>query len=1005
MYRVVDLPRSSAMRTPRIAVWLLLACGLAAHRTAVAQPADPTLPQLHHTAWTLRDGAPSDVLALAQTVDGYLWLGTSAGVYRFDGVEFDRIVFRGGTQPTSQNVASMLALADGTLCIGYRFGGIGFYANGALRYFGAADGAPTSTVHGLAVDSAGVIWAASNEGVFRLTRDRWTHVATTDGLPTGVARHVMVDRSGTLWVTVLGAGLFTRTRGAVKFVLQSSVGAIEHASYGLAVTPSGDVWLAVLSGSTMRLVSGASGKAVRLRRPSGEYTGDIFAARDSSLWLATTNGIERIRARHDTLHAAPTPEVDAFTATSGLSGSLLLAMITDREGSIWSGTEGGLDRFRRAKLEKLALPDRSASPALAPAERGGLVVGSMYGPTVLIDQSARRRSLNLPLVQAMYREPSGRLWLGSDVGRLWHSDGDRFVEDATPAGLSLVPIQAIATDDAGDLWISVVRTGVFRRSGGKWQLYGGLPTLPKLTAIRLATDSSGALWLGYTENRLARLAHGVVTQWSARDGLSVGNISAILVARNHVWIGGEGGLLRLDGERFMPVDANADAPFRAVSGIVESASGELWMNGADGITRIGAVELDSARRNATHRVAFERFDTRDGLDGVAPQLRPLPTAFVASDGALLFTTNRGVFRIDPANVRRNRIVPPVRIHALIANGIRHAPADTITLPPGTSSLQVRYTALSLGIPERVRFRYQLVGSDTGWQDAGARRDAFYTNLSPGRYRFRVLASNDDAVWNESGASLAFTIAPTFWQTPAFVLLCIVAAVALAVVAYRMRVSSVSGALRDRYEVRLAERTRIAQDLHDTLLQGFTGITLQLQSVKRSIAAQNGQAAGALESILSEADTTLRDARHAVWDLRPPELDSADVVAALEAFARATLERDTCRLQCIVTGDRRRLPGEIEVAALRVGREAIANVVQHAGARCVTLNVRFDAHELVVRILDDGRGFDASVVDGASQRGHWGIVGMRERAERLHGSLTMTQPVSGGTEVCLSLPIR
>jgi len=359
--------------------------------------------------------------------------------------------------------------------------------------------------------------------------------------------------------------------------------------------------------------------------------------------------------------------------------------------------------------------------------------------------------------------------------------------------------------------------------------------------------------------------------------------------------------------------------------------------------------------------------------------------------------------LDPAHIRRNPIPPPLEIRALTAGGRRYRPLGRVDLPPRTAALQIAYTALSLGVPDRVRFQYRLIGNDTTWVDAGTRREAFYTNLGPGSYRFQVIAANEDGVWNEAGAAFDFTILPSFIQTRWFLALWVATLGGLVWLVYLARVRQVAGKLRARYQAALVERTRIAQELHDTLLQGFTGITLQLRAIQRMLAQRPQESAEALKGVLASADTALRDARHMIWDMRAVELEERDLADALEHAARATTGSST-ELVFTVNGDRQGLPLAVETTALRIGREAVLNAVKHAAPRRVKVDLEYGSRLLTLRVSDDGTGIAPDAMDAAARGEHWGIGGMRDRAQRAGGTLEISSEPGRGTVVSVSLPI-
>jgi signal transduction histidine kinase len=460
--------------------------------------------------------------------------------------------------------------------------------------------------------------------------------------------------------------------------------------------------------------------------------------------------------------------------------------------------------------------------------------------------------------------------------------------------------------------------------------------------------------------------------------------------------------MRYDGARFLPL-AVASGPLRGVTGIVETADGDLWLNGIGGVRHVRAAEIQSAMRDPRYVASDERFDFHDGLPGEPPQLRPLPSAIQGTDGRLWFLTTSSVAWLDPAHIRRNPIPPPVEIRALAAGGRQYRPLGRVDLPPRTTALQIGYTALSLGVPDRVQFRYRLIGSDTTWVEAGRRREAFYTNLGPGSYRFQVIAANEDGVWNEVGAAFELAIPPTVTQSRWFLAVWMAALGGLVWLVYLARVRQIAGGLRARYQAALVERTRIAQDLHDTLLQGFTGITLQLRAIQRVLAQRPQESAEALKGVLASADTALRDARHMIWDMRAVELEGQDLADALEHAAR-TMTGSATELVLTVTGHRRGLPLAVETTALRIGREAVLNAVKHAAPGRVKVDLEYWPRVLTLRVSDDGTGIAQEAMEAAARGEHWGLAGMRDRAQRAGGTLEISSEPGRGTVVSVSLPI-
>lgn len=972
--------------------------------TSAASAQEPvrTLAQLYHTAWTTRDGAPADVDALAQTADGFLWLGSSTGLYRFDGVRFEPFEPPADQPMPSANVSALLALRDGGLWVGYRFGGASLIQRGAIRSYGAGDGLPRGTVHSLVEESDGTIWVGATGGLARLDKGRWHAVGPDEGLSGSQVTSILADRRGRLWVSDAD-GVFLRAHGALRFerIATSLYPSGARAQTWLKEAPDGAIWASLPKIGLRELVPSAKGRLDVAALPGAGQADAILIDRAGALWVSRWQNRDIVRVRLHPLSAATKgPEVQRLD--QGLSSDAVLSWLEDHEGNVWAGTTGGLDRFRHPKLTRIELPGSSAYVALAPADSGAVWVGSADHHLVRVGDGIKEFPAVPSPVDVAYRDRRGGVWIGTPLG-LWRFARGGFERVRLP-GVTNYGVQAITRDASGNLWISMVRSGVYRGTGEGWVPFGDQAGLPREPAVVLTTDESGRTWFGYTANRIGLLEGDAVRLYTAKDGLDVGNVLAICVRGPHVWVGGDVGVALLAGGRFRPVTDRNGVGFRGTSGIVERPTGEVWLHGAIGITRIPAGEVGRVIKDSAYQVEYERLDFRDGLDGAAQQLRPQPTLIAGTDGRLWFATNVNVAWIDPSAVPRNPVAPPVVVRRLTAGNKSYPIGPDLVLPTHTTALRIDYTALSLSIPERVRFRYQLTGSDEGWQDVGGRREAIYTNLGPGSYRFRVIAANEDGVWNETGAAFDFTIPPSFTQSRWFLAVWGAALGGLVWLVYLARMRQVAGGLRARYQAALTERTRIAQELHDTLLQGFTGITLQLRAIQRLLAQRPHEGAEALNSVLDSADMALRDARHMIWDMRAVELEDRDLALALEGAARSALAGSSAVLVFAIHGDRRRLPLNIETTALRVGREAVLNAVKHAAPRTVEVSLAYGPGALTLRVLDDGQGIAPGALDAASVWGHWGIAGMRDRAKSAGGTLDISSEPGRGTAVSLSLPI-
>ncbi len=701
----------------------------------------------------------------------------------------------------------------------------------------------------------------------------------------------------------------------------------------------------------------------------------------------------------------PAAAPETFDTRDGLSGERVLSYLEDREGNIWFGTSGGLDRFRSAAIVRAAMPPRSEFLSLAAGESGSMWIGTDNAGVFHAAQSITPVMTPPGGILCIYRDPDGVLWLGGD-GHLWRSEGDHFIQVALPADIvgPISDVQAITRDHDGGLWVSFASNGLYRLWKGSWSAYGNQPALLRLIPMAATTDSAGRVWLGYAGSRVTLIDGATVRTFSAADGLQVGNVLTVATRGDDIWVGGELGLAHFENGRFRSIDTRGGRPLASVSGIVETGNGDLWVDESDGVMHITANELHRSRTDPGYRVRNETFNFQDGLPGTLQGARPLPTAAEGSDGRLWFATSMGVAWVDPARIPRNTAVPPVWIQAVTADGHRHAAehGSPIQLPARTTNLQIEYTGLSLQIPERVHFRYQLEGADPEWQDAGTRRVAFYTNLGPGHYQFRVIASNNDGIWNEIGDTLEVTIPPTFVQTNWFLALCGLGVAATLCLLYLLRLRQMTARVRGRLEERLQERERIARELHDTLLQGMQGLILRFHALSQRAGVDKPERA-AMKDALDGAQRALVDARDRVTGLRESTVTTPGLFESLTRLGESLAHDHVSALQATIQGKPITLHPVVYEEVQRIGAEALANAFRHAEASRVELDISFDRAELRLRVRDDGCGFELATLHAANRQGHWGMTGMRERARRIRGRIDIWSRPGAGTEIDLRIP--
>ena len=1009
------------------------------------------LDQLHHTLWTYTEGAPGEVHALAQTTDGYLWLGTATGLFRFDGIRFQPYTPQSGRAFPQRHVASLFAVPDGGLWVGYWYGGVSFIKGGTVTEYGTPEGLPSRAVLAFARDRQGAIWiAAGKGGLARLEGSRWRTIGADWGF-TGQAHTVFVDHAGTVWVGTPTSVAYLE-EGGRQF--QSAAQGLLPVVQSFAEARDGTLWMAE-GGYGVRPVplpgknDGRPEPAVLVGAPA------ITFDNQGSLWITTAgNGIRRVpyperltppKIKGPSAWQFHSSEVEAFSQQNGLTSDYVYCVLQDREGNVWIGTNAGLDRFQQSPVVSVALQPISypgalpipslhsfTTSALAVGDQGALWASGM-GPQVLlkIQEDGIATQLRDRPVDSAYRGPDGVVWLAtpSSVLRIDRERADgiaskpgavtynyhgavpagqgsilRQLDLPTAGGIAVTPqsrVRAITQDRLGRLWISM-GSGTFRLERSDWTSLESLGG-PEGTATAEFTDPEGRIWFGFA-NTVAMLDGDRVRIFAGKDGVQVGAVTSIQIQGTTIWIGGEFGLEFLNGSQFKPLGPSDGSAFGGIAGIVADPEDGLWFSENRGIIHIHGSQL---RQRGTGRVKFESFDSLDGLTTELRGSLASPSAVQTTDGRIWFATAKGVAWLNPRISHRNTVPPQVSIASILADGRPHNNSAFLSLPAGTASLQIDYTATSLTVPERVRFRYKLDGQDKGWQDPGTRREAFYTNLSPGSYQFRVIACNNDGVWNNTGATVGFSIAPSYYQTRWFRAAAVVAALALFWMLYQLRLRRVAHAFNLRLDERVSERTRIARELHDTLLQSFQGLMLRFQSVRDLLPAHPARAAAALDGALDRADHAIVESRDAIQNLRTSTVDVTELTQAITALAEELAqgpdgERSSVTFRAWVVGTPRSLHPLLRDEVYRIAGEALRNAYRHAEAGHIEAEVTYGVREVCVRIRDDGKGIDPRHLNAGLSR-HWGLTNMRERAEQIGSELSLRSEIGAGTEVELRIP--
>ncbi len=972
-----------------------LVCLLAAVflRTGAALDPNKTLTQYAHRIWGQEEGLfQPTIYSILQTRDGFLWLGTQDSLIRFDGMhfrEFEEAAFH------QSLIRTLVEDSEGNLWVGSLGAGVAkITPPGTVTRLTTKDGLPSDSVFCLASDSKNQIWICTNQGVAVLKDGRFRVLTTANGLPTNQIRSTCDSPDGTRWVAGLDFGL-ARSKGS-RFEVYSDpeISAKENVT-ALACASDGSVWVGKASGLT-RIGNGVSRSFTTRDGLPDNAVSALAEGPDRSLWIGTNDGISRYRNGE-----GQNGEISVYRTRDGLSHSLVLSLYVDREGSLWAGTKDGLDQFTDGKVTPY-----TTSEGLS---------GNEVGPVV--------------------EDSAGRLWVGTLGHGLNSFDGHRFRSITTRDGLIDNTIFSLDVDKSGDLWVGT-RKGLNRLRDGKvTATYTRANGLSGAEIRALFADTQGALWIGTNAGLdrfdgthfvreklgLAPGRNGVVAVtgghtvrlfvstdasgfYSLRDNKWTSNSLDVTRsvdcyfldhARHSAWMGTLGsGLLRWQNNKFTHVRVKDGLYDNRLYSIVRDNNANFWMASSKGIFRVSEKELDDFADGRIHSVTSIPFST--GQLRFECQSGVQPAACRTHDGRLWFSTTNGLVVVDPNHLLSNKMPPSVQVVAILINGQRVDSRTDVQLKPSEKNMEIRYAGLSFVSPEKMSFRYILDGYEKAWTEAGARREAFFTNLPPGHFRFKVMARNADGIWSTRPAVLNFTIEPRLYQRGWFFPLLAIAFALAIVTGYRVRVRQ----LKQRFDLVLAERSRIARELHDTLLQGLSGITMQLQALWTKLPSSKEKQF--LAEIIQDAARCSTEARHSLWGLRSmgtaAALGFSDKLAEL---ARQAVNGKpislSLKLEPVSLSE---LP-QAEYQLLRIAQEAISNCVVHADAKNLDIGLHLENEQLDLTLEDNGIGFETT----EQQRfGHFGLVGMRERASEIGAELTISSVRGRGTKIAVRLPL-
>jgi ligand-binding sensor domain-containing protein/signal transduction histidine kinase len=1013
--------------------WNACCIGLLFLTARCATALDPRYPLQHYgyQSWQTDDGLPQNTVhAVLQTHDGYVWFATEAGLVRFDGMQFAVFDKSNTPQLGSDLIYSLFEDAHGALWISTS-GGLTCLQDGRFKLFTRDDGLPANSIWSVYQSHDGNLWVLTTGGVGRYANGRFQALAFPQGL--SATNTVTETPDGSLWIRS-GTSLVKMDSGHASNPAVVMAGEQVQA---LASDAKGEVWIGFHTGlktlspdgtskpfplpdalgsditslfraadgrlwiGTMRGLGEFDGKSTQVYTtreglPGNSVVG-IFEDREHAIWAATNHGVARIFAG----------QVSALTPRQGLSSNLVLAFYEDREGSLWLGSEsGGVSVLRDRKFTTYTSQDGLTDDLVRSVyqQRNGTVLVGTNGGGIDKYENGQFVSLSTAnglssnVALAITDDANGDLWIGTPDG-LNRVSGNRAAVFTSADGLADDFVRSLYTDRSGSLWIGT-RHGISVYKGGKFTTYSATDGLGSDLVGAVLQDRDGSVWIG-TLGGITHFANGSFTNYTTAQGLSSNVITALYQdADGTLWIGTDGGGLnaRIGGKFVIFSQARTHLP-QDIYGILEDADGQLWMGSSKGIFRISKKQLTAMAAGSLDSITPDRYGTADGMRISECSSGGHPAAWKTKDGMLWFATLRGVTTVDPIHMPVNHVPPLVAIEQISVDDAALPMQQAAEISPGHTRFAFQYAGLSFVAPQKVRFRYKLDGLDRDWVDAGASRVAYYTNISSGRHTFHVMACNNDGVWSEEAATFSFRLRPHFYQTYWFYLL-LLGSLTLAIYeAYRWRVRSVES----RFSAVLAERNRIAREIHDTLAQGFVAVSVQLEVVSRLLATSTEAAREHLEQARILTRECLAEARSSIWNLRSQGGVQNDLAASLTHSAERITANSGVKARVQVSGTFRPVDARVEAELIRIGQEAMTNIVRHAQAEHADVTLLFQEKLLRMTIRDDGRGFEGNL-DDYRQNGHFGLTGMRERAEQIGARFSVTSVKDKGTEIQIDVSI-
>jgi signal transduction histidine kinase len=949
------------------------------------------------------------MFSITQTSDGFLWFSALAqGVYRFDGVRF--LPFVPPAKLGSMHIEDIFADHSG-----------GLWAIGDHEIAHLKDGAVTAHFDlegiggraGISRDPDGSLWITrasnrvSDAPLCHITDRAAKCFGKSDAMPISPANSVLADGEGGFWVG--GQTTLVHWRAGVSQVypiegLKSNTGDV--GINGLARGTDGSLWVGIAAAGP-GLGLGQLRDGVFRPFVTPKFDGSKVSVLDmifdggGSLWVASLGkGIFRIHG----------DVVEHYGGTDGLSSDTASALFEDREGIVWAATTNGIDSFRDPRIATFSalegLGNDEVTGVLA-SHDGTIWIANAGSLDHIVNGSVSsiRTGNGLPghQVASMIEDHAGNMWVGVDDGLYLFKSG-RFRRLSEPNHKPLGLVVGMTEDVDGNIWAECAGNPRKLVRIRDFQVVEEFTSSQVPPGHTLAPDPRGGLWIGTLKGDLALFRHGVVEKFPLNPKGNPVSHQIIADADGSVLAASEDGLVGLRQHKVQRMTKKNGLPCDSVISFIEDNAKRWWLYTGCGVVELPDSELQRWWANPE---AVVQTHVDDVFDGARPQGGPsFNSAASTSDGRVWFASGFVLQMVDPSRLSEKALPAQAYIESLVADRQEFKATPNLKVPPNPRDLQIDYTSPTFLIPQQVNFRYRLDGYERDWHEAGTRRQAFYTDLPPGKYSFRVIACNSDGVWSESAAKLDFSINPAYYQTNWFRALCACIFLALLWAAYQLRVRQLQHQFDVTLEARVSERTRIARDLHDTLLQSAHGVLLRFQTVSQLLPDRPMEAKEKLDNAIDQTADFITEARDEVQGLRDSTTQSNDLAMAISTLGEELTTDSTSHrpaFRVAVEGEARNLHPILRDEIYKIAAEALRNAFRHAQARKIEVELRYDNEQFRLRVRDDGKGVDPAILSGRGSEGHFGLPGMRERAALIGGKLVVWSEVDAGTEVELRVP--